>query len=372
MAKETVKTNSDFLFVYEGKKTNPNGDPDMENKPRMDYDTKTNLVSDLRIKRNIREYLKDSGKKIFVDTLADRKVTTDTMLNHIVEEVTGSQEKLDKVFAKNDALKELWNSLIQHLGDDQKNYAGLRKVFKSKKAKNKGNDIKSIRKQFPNLNNLLLREIVKENLIDIRMFGGAFAVEGFSSTYTGPIQLNWGYSLHPVELIKSNTIVTIMNEDASTMGKDYRLYYSLIAFHGTINKHFAAKTGLSQTNVRLFRKALVNSVAYKPTRSKGDQYPMLYLELEYLDEYNGYLRDLRDFIACSWPKNQPIRSIESLTLDFSKLENLINENKDIIKHVHLWKTPLSGTSFDGFGNALDEDVKSKMKELSFKPGSDEE
>ena len=92
MSDAITGTNSDFLFIYEGQKTNPNGDPDMENKPRMDYDTKTNLVTDLRVKRNIREYVKDSGNQIFVDTLSDRKVTTDTMLNHIIEDFTTDQE----------------------------------------------------------------------------------------------------------------------------------------------------------------------------------------------------------------------------------------------------------------------------------------
>jgi len=67
MSRKIITTNSDFLFVYEGKMTNPNGDPDMENKPRMDYDTKTNLVTDLRIKRNIREYLKDKNNKISIN-----------------------------------------------------------------------------------------------------------------------------------------------------------------------------------------------------------------------------------------------------------------------------------------------------------------
>ncbi len=373
MSSKIVRTNSDFLFVYEGKKTNPNGDPDMENKPRMDYDTKTNLVTDLRIKRNIREYLKDSGRKIFVDTLADRKVSADIMLNHIVEEVTGSQESLNEIFSENKELKGLWNTLTKHLKEDEKNYAGIRKIHKSKKGKNEPAHVKAIREQFPKFNNSLLQEIIKQRLADIRMFGGAFAVEGFSRTYTGPIQLNWGYSLHPVELIKSNTIVPTMSsseKDASTMGKDYRLYYSLIAFHGTINKHLAAKTGLVPADVDLFREAIIRSVSYKPTRSKSDQYPMFYLELEYLDTHNGYLRDLRDFVSCSVKKKQPIRSIDNLTLDFSALETLINANQAVIRSIHLWRTPLPGTSFDGFGNNLDADAKKKVREITFKSGGE--
>ncbi len=345
MNNNIIKTNSDFLFIYEAIKTNPNGDPDMENKPRMDYDTKTNLVTDLRIKRNIREYLKDSGKKIFVDTLEGRKVTVEKMLNCIADEIIGNKDKLNKLFAQNDELKALWNSLINGLEDNQKKYNELKEISKSKKDKN-------IREQFLKLNDSFLQEIIKQELIDIRMFGGAFAVEGFPSTYTGAIQLNWGYSLHPVEMIKSNTLVTIMNEDASTMGKDYRLYYSLIAFHGTINKHAAKTTGLTQNDLNLFREAIINSVSYKPTRSKSDQYPMLYLELEYDEKYNGYLRDLRDFLKCTYDHNEPIRSIDNLKIDVSELTKLINNNKKIVEQIHLWKTPLSETAFDKFTNDL--------------------
>jgi len=347
-----IKTNSDFLFIYEGIRTNPNGDPDMENKPRMDYDTKTNLVTDLRVKRNIREYLKDKGNKIFVDTLAERKVPADKMLAHIIEDITGDEKKLNELNSKNNELAAIWKNLMAQSEDNKKTYADLKGIFTKKKEKNESAQIKRIREQFPKLNNLILREIVNQNLIDIRMFGGAFAVEGFSGTYTGPIQINWGYSLHPVELIKSNTIVTIMNDDASNMGKDYKLYYSLIAFHGTINKHHAQKTGLTQNDVKLFREAIINSVSYKPTRSKGEQYSMLYLELEYVDQYNGYLKDLRNFVTCI-PNSKPIRSAANLKVDFSELCTLIKKNLKVIKTIHLWKPPFLQKSYDQFKDSLD-------------------
>ena len=364
MSNDILKTNSDFLFIYEGKITNPNGDPDMENKPRMDYDTKTNLVTDLRIKRNIREYLKDKGNKIFVDTLADKKVTTDKMLNHIIEDVTATKDKIGQIISKNEPLKNLWDNLITKIEEGEKTYGALRKLFKSKKKTDDSAELKYIREQFPMLNNLLLQEIIKQNLIDIRMFGGAFAVPGFSRTYTGPIQLNWGYSLHPVELMKSSSIVTIMNEDSSTFGKDYRLYYSLIAFHGTINKHLAAKTGLTKNDRQLFREAMINSVSYKPTRSKSGQYAVFYLELEYLENFNGYLRDLRDFIDCkAKPQNANIRSMNDLEISLDQLKDIINANNANIKQIHIWKTPVSENVFNKFKGSLDEDAQHKVTEI---------
>ena len=63
----SIKNNSEILFLYDAKMTNPNGDMDNENKPRMDYDTDTNLVSDVRLKRYIRDYFeKGINKPIFV------------------------------------------------------------------------------------------------------------------------------------------------------------------------------------------------------------------------------------------------------------------------------------------------------------------
>jgi CRISPR-associated protein Csh2 len=52
-----ISKNSEILFLYDAQSCNPNGDMDNENKPRMDYDTSTNLVSDVRLKRYIRDYL---------------------------------------------------------------------------------------------------------------------------------------------------------------------------------------------------------------------------------------------------------------------------------------------------------------------------
>ncbi len=63
----TIEHNSEILFIYDAKMSNPNGDMDNENKPRMDYDTSTNLVSDVRLKRYVRDYFeKACGKEILL------------------------------------------------------------------------------------------------------------------------------------------------------------------------------------------------------------------------------------------------------------------------------------------------------------------
>jgi len=345
MDNQIVNTNSDFLFLYEAVKCNPNGDPDMENKPRIDYETKTNLVTDLRIKRYIRDYFKFRGLQIFVDTLAEKKVTSDKMLNTIINQKLSNENEIKKIFETNPNLKDLWDNLVNGLNEEKRSYQSIKEIYNKKIEKSKiTHHERFIKENFTNFNNLLLNAIIKSSLIDIRMFGGAFAVKGFTETYTGPIQINWGYSLNPVELIKSNSITTKFSSEeeleAGSIGKDYRLYYSLLAFHGTINKNTAKKSGLTFGDLDLFREAIIQAIPSTPTRSKLGQYPILYMELEYNENYNGYLRDLRDFIDFKTIK-KPIRSFKDIELGFDRLNSLLMQNKDKIKKIHVWETPLA-------------------------------
>ncbi|AKL94553.1 CRISPR-associated protein, CT1132 family [Clostridium aceticum] len=315
----TINQNSDFLFGFQATLTNPNGDPDQENKPRMDYETNTLLVSDARRKRDIRDFLKKKGQQIFVDTIADTKVTMDTMFQYIKDSYLEDEKKIKALFSKNEVLQEKWKHFFGETDDYKNTYLEKEKVSKSRKEE------KDAIKQF---NNLFITEIIKDALIDIRLFGSAMAVDGISKTFTGPVQLTWGYSLHPVELLKSNTIVTIMNDDSSTFGKKPKVYYSLVAHYGTINKYSGKQTGMTLKDRDIFRKSLVQGMMTNQTDSKQGQEPVFYLEIVYKPQFDGYLGDLRRFIETTWKKNKSIRSLEDVTVDFSPLTKTIEEIKD--------------------------------------------
>lgn len=320
-----IQNSSDFLFIYEASQCNPNGDPDQENKPRMDYDTKTNLVTDTRVKRFIRDYLKANGSIIFVDMEGERQVTMDTKLEHVVKRTLDDKELLREIFKENDESLELYQKLI----DSKKDFEGVWKELKDSKNKE--------------INVELLKYLIKNKFIDIRLFGSAFAVEGFNKSYTGPIQLNWGYSLNKVELMDSNSIVTIMADDSSTFGKDYRVHYSLLAFNGTINKTAAKTTGLKEKDVEVFRDAIWKSIPASPTRSKLNQYPKLYVEIKYTDEgTNGQFGDLRNYVETS-PKeglsDKQVRNFKDLVFDTSALKELINKHDDLIEEVIIKTSP---------------------------------
>jgi len=324
----TIKKNSEFIFLFQATMTNPNGDPDQENKPRMDYETSTLLVSDARRKRDCRDYLKEKGFKIFVDTLADKKVPMDKMFEQIIDDVLSDGNSLEELRNSCQELDYAW-ILGNNPDEFKKEYEKVRKE-------------KSKKQEYTNFNNILLTKIIKSSLIDIRLFGSAMAVEGVSRTFTGPVQMNWGYSLHPVELVKSNTITSIMNDDNSTFGKKHKVHYALVAHHGTINKFSAAKTGMTETDLDIFRKALVQGMMNKQTDSKQGQIPLLYLEIQYAENFDGYLGDLRRFIDVDYDEKTAVRNINDLKdIKLSRLTEVIEElsSKGYIDKVLAWSDP---------------------------------
>lgn len=311
-----IQENSDFLFIYDATLSNPNGDPDQENKPRMDYDTSTNLVTDTRVKRSIRDYLKASGNEIFVDMEGDTKVSPDSKLKAVLFRVFSGGINSDILFEGNVKLIKIYDDSLKKYSKPEDLFA----YFQGPKKNNKHEP------PYPEINDALLVYLVKQQFIDIRMFGSAFAIGGFSKAYTGPIQLNWGYSLHKVDLVESNTIVTTMNDDSSTFGKDYRVHYSMLAFNGTINKHVAKSTGLTVADRTLFRQMIWESISAMPTRSKLNQYAKLYVEIVYNEGFsNGHFGDLRNLVSTK--PDDIIRKVEDVNVDLSKLLKIIRENQ---------------------------------------------
>ncbi|MDD2331598.1 MAG: type I-B CRISPR-associated protein Cas7/Csh2 [Candidatus Cloacimonetes bacterium] len=266
-----ISKNSEILFLYDAQSCNPNGDMDNENKPRMDYDTSINLVSDVRLKRYIRDYLE--------------------VIKNMEIFVTGSVE----------SAKE-----------------------RSKQIKNK--------------------KITHTDLVDVRMFGVVTAEEDIVGGHmTGPIQFNWGHSLHPVELIDSSTITSSFSSGQG-VGKDYRLHYSLIAFSGSINANIAYSSKLTDDDIRLFDESILHAIPLARTRSKIGQYPRLYLRIE-LKDNTAFLKDLRSMLRIS--SDNPmiaenpklIRKPADYFIDGSRLSEYLQNNATIITTVYYWKDP---------------------------------
>ena len=281
--------NSDILFVYDAKMCNPNGDPDDENKPRMDYETETNLVSDVRLKRYVRDYLEDKDNPIFVAKVDGKTV---------------------------DATQRLEGWLLE------------KKLDKASK-------------------NEIEQELVK-TFIDLRLFGATLPrkgkeAKGESFVFTGPIQFNWGYSLNKVSLVESPSLLSTFagktkakegEEEHGTFAKDYRVYYSLIAFHGIISGKRAGYTKLSCKDIELLQESLIKAIPLQATRSKIGQYPRLFIRVEY-DSQESFIGDLRRYIECS-PK-EGLRDTDGLELKMAALVNQLRDHQEKITKIYYWQ-----------------------------------
>lgn len=297
---------SDILFLYDAKLTNPNGDPDEENRPRMDEATGRNLVSDVRLKRYVRDYWLERGNDVWV-----RKVDGQT------------------VDAK---------GRIQGLIDE---YAKEKGIAKKSSHKDIAKD-----EQF--------KAWLTERLIDLRFFGATIPMDQASMTFTGPVQFAWGHSLHRVEINASATISSTFagrgaKSDHGTFGKDWRVFYSLIGFYGIVSAARAKHTGLTDDDLALLDRAMVEAIVEQATsRSKVGQTPRLYLRVVYSDPAGDgalmsdrRLGDLRRMLAVR-PHNgseDSLRDVDDYALDVDALVRAVAERSGAIDEVVVYQHP---------------------------------
>jgi CRISPR-associated protein Csh2 len=307
--------NSDILFIYDAKMCNPNGDPDDENRPRMDVETSRNIVTDVRLKRYIRDYWIEKGEEVFVATIEEKTVDATKRLAYWVSE---------------------W--ILQGGSSDMSLRIDAQKV-QTKLVKNEKIEASEIVKLISS------EEDILKAFLDVRLFGATMPIKdekkGSSFTFTGPVQFNWGYSLNKVEQVYSNTITSTFagktkgeGDEHGTMGKDYRLYYSLLAFHGVISAYRAKHTKMQDEDVTKLEEALIKAIPLQATRSKIGQYPRLMVRVEYNDD-ETFLGDLRRYVKPD--KVEGLRDIIEVALDISELDKKLSKNADSINSIRIWQ-----------------------------------
>ncbi|MCK4761865.1 MAG: type I-B CRISPR-associated protein Cas7/Csh2 [Candidatus Aminicenantes bacterium] len=307
-----VEKRSEILFCYDVTDANPNGDPMDENKPRIDEETGINIVTDVRLKRTIRDYLFDyrgyngtNGKDILIREIKEENGIQDAKMR-AEDFIIVDGKKIDKKAVKN------------HI------------------AKDKPKDSELLEKMIE-----IIDKNIKEQCIDIRLFGATLPIE-FSTkekssiTYTGPVQFKIGRSLHPVELkfIKgTGAFASQPGAGHKTFREEYILPYSFIAFHGIINETAAAHTNLSEDDSAELLNALWNGTKNLISRSKFGQMPRLLFRVIYKDR-GFFIGDLEKRIQISGIENPlKIRSVKDFTLDISNLLALFDKYGDKIESV---------------------------------------
>jgi CRISPR-associated protein Csh2 len=267
-----VKNNSAILYLYDARLCNPNGDPDEENRPRMDYERELNLVSDLRLKRYIRDYFIQKGYELYVQKVDDAPVTSEERINSI---------KADK------------------------------------------NIVKAAQEAFIDIRLFGATITKKDNNYSIT--GPVQFNWGYS---LNPVRL--------LESSITSHFSSDAKKRQGAIGKDYRVQYSLIAFSGVVSGKRADYTGLSESDLALMDEAMVKAIPLLATRSKIGQQPRLYLRLELCDsetvlkDLRNYLSihkdekldDIRD-----------IRNITEYTVEAGALADYINQNRSKINKV---------------------------------------
>lgn len=311
---EIVKNRSELIFIYDVTDANPNGDVD-ENKPRIDEETSINIVTDVRLKRTIRDYLYNFKKQeIFV------------------REIEFEPGKIQdaKLRAKDFLLDQNGNSLTE---------AEIKKIINQQNPKSTSQQCLQYMKE-------IIAKNAREKCIDIRLFGVTMPVEWDkdnkdSVTYTGPVQFKIGRSLHkvgePVFIRGTGAFASDPTRKQKTFREEYILPYSLICFYGIINENAAIDTELTEADVELLLDGLWNGTKNLITRSKVGQIPRLLLQVIY-KESNYHIGELDKRIKLiSDQRDEKIRSITEIQLDFTELSKVLDKNKNKILKVRYLK-----------------------------------
>ncbi|MFT5874741.1 MAG: CRISPR-associated protein Csd2 [Clostridium sp.] len=202
----------DFAVIISAKNANPNGDPLNGNRPRENYDG-FGEISDVCIKRKIRNRLQDMGEEIFVQS--DERRTD------------GFRSLKDRA----EGCPELKKS-----NKDKENYA----------------------------------KIACEKWVDVRSFGQVFAFKAgadnsVSIGIRGPVSIHCAVSISPIEISSMQITKSVNGEtqkdpdkkSSDTMGMKHRVEFGVYVIYGSINTQLATKTGFSEEDSELIKKSLI-------------------------------------------------------------------------------------------------------------------
>ncbi|MCZ2109642.1 MAG: type I-C CRISPR-associated protein Cas7/Csd2 [Dehalococcoidia bacterium] len=218
----------DFVLLFDVRDGNPNGDPDAGNLPRVDPETMQGLVTDVAIKRKVRDYV----------------------------DVARGTESRFKIYVQHGAF----------LSDARK------RLFEEKAGAGKNVDPDQARKW------------MCENFFDVRMFGAVMSMKEFSAGQVrGPVQMTFARSLDPIVPLDLSIVGPAQNskdvnrEDAEggatnygTMGRKSTVPYGLYRAHGFFNPHFAKQTGANADDLSLLWQALERTWDLDRSASRGE------------------------------------------------------------------------------------------------------
>ncbi|GAB3029722.1 type I-B CRISPR-associated protein Cas7/Csh2 [Spirosoma pulveris] len=280
---------TEILFLYETENANPNGDPLNENRPRYDSEENRVLVSDVRLKRTIRDY---------------------------------------------------WYEYKGYNGTDGRDIF-VRETKYEDKGKTFVADGKRRARDFQES-----KQTVLDRCIDVRTFGGVLPLDKDSITLVGPTQFQMGKSLNKTDIITDQGTGAFASGDGkgqATFRTEYKVPYALIGFNGIINEKAAAYSQMTDEDKALLLEGIWEGTKNLISRSKFGQTPLLLITVEYNEPY--YIGGLRQRLKLITEKNEmQLRSTDDYTLDVSVLMAELVSQKDKISSVTVRIDPRLKTS----------------------------
>lgn len=228
-----IENRYDFVFLFDCQDGNPNGDPDADNSPRFDPETFQGLVSDVCLKRKIRDYV------LYATAAGDVPAEKNSIFVLSGNTLESNQRK---------PFEEL-------TGEDK---------IEAKGKDTKPTDIEKA------------RAWMCKNFFDVRAFGAVMSTTEFNcGQVRGPVQITFARSIDRI-LTTEHTIARQaftgekdIKSGTGTLGRKFTIPYGLYLAHGYINPVFAAKTGFCDDDLKLLWKALSNLFELDRSAARG-------------------------------------------------------------------------------------------------------
>ena len=231
---ENLKNRIDFVYIFDVQNGNPNGDPDAANAPRVDAEDMHGIVTDVCLKRKVRNY---------VQTIVAE------------DDKNEFQEGYD-IFVKD---KAVLDAFVEKIYD----YESVKKIKDKDKKKEEA------------------KNLLCKNFFDIRTFGQVIATSGKQDQVRGPIQLTFARSVdeitpRPLSITRcavtkeeKNTETDDVRQKERTMGRKNIVPYGLYVCYGFISANLAKQTGFSEEDLALFWDALKNMFDVDRSAARG-------------------------------------------------------------------------------------------------------
>ena len=236
-----VEKRYDFVLLFDVKDGNPNGDPDAGNLPRIDAETGHGLITDVCLKRKMRNYvgLKNNDQPPYSIFIKEKSIL-------------------------NNAIEQAYINLGIDLQKEPADPADGKK--RNKPGSGQGKEIERA------------RAFMCKNFFDIRTFGAVLSTGPNAGQVRGPVQLTFARSIDPiVSLEHSITRMAVTTEtdsqkqggDNRTMGRKFTIPYGLYRAHGFVSAPFASQTGFTKEDLDLIWETLEKMFDHDRSAARG-------------------------------------------------------------------------------------------------------